>query len=703
MNNSRKAAWAFVAVTTLGVLYYLIWSSTPPADPSDKYQFQKFGQIPVLDHGRVKPIDTLARVSLFVISGRQTYRDAEKNQHSAVEWLLDVMTCQFRPPTEKEGDKLIRGQSAQVKAYRLENSELRALLGVDGPPDALYSFAELFEEDNGKRWKKLAKAIPSVTRKPREERSATDRALLDLAAQAAQHKNYARYETTHKVFRIDNDQVRDLLGLAPREGYRYGFDEFVPRIEQLINEADRADNLEAKQQSVYDVKVLQLGHHVRLYAGLASSNANTLKMVPLGKGEWESLPVVMQAIKDKSVDSELFPAAMVWAHLQKAYAEGDVKRFNRGVEIYTKYLGEKMPEDVEMASTETGFNAFDPFYQCQILYMLVFLIACVSWLWRDKAITRYALCLGIGILLLHTWAICVRMYLQGRPPVTNLYSSAVFIGWMCVLASLVVEGIFRNGFAAAVGGFLGFATLQIGNKFLVSGDTLEMMQAVLDTNFWLATHVTCVTIGYAATFVAGAFGIGYVLCGVITALIQRFGGAVDLLSREVVKTLGTIIYGVVCFAMLFSFVGTILGGIWADYSWGRFWGWDPKENGAVLIVIMNALILHARWGGMVKERGMAVLAMTGSLITMWSWFGTNQLQIGLHSYGFNKELIALCRYFWLSQLGLIALGLLPLKVWYAHLSTPAKPPAPSPADPAKPTRPAKAGRKGSTQLQPKFS
>src|SRR5262249_11318809 len=148
----------------------------------------------------------------------------------------------------------------------------------------------------------------------------------------------------------------------------------------------------------------------------------------------------------------------------------------------------------------------------------------------------------------------------------------------------------------------------------LSGDTLEMMQAVLDTNFWLATHVTCVTIGYTATFVAGFFGVVYVVLAVATSISRRFDGPI-FLTREVAKPLGQILYGVVCFAMLFSFVGTVLGGLWADYSWGRFWGWDPKENGALLIVIMNALVLHARWGGMVKERGMALLAIVGNMVT----------------------------------------------------------------------------------------
>jgi hypothetical protein len=109
--------------------------------------------------------------------------------------------------------------------------------------------------------------------------------------------------------------------------------------------------------------------------------------------------------------------------------------------------------------------------------------------------------------------------------------------------------------------------------------------------------------------------------------------------------------------MLFSFVGTILGGIWADQSWGRFWGWDPKENGAVLIVLWNALILHARWGGLVKDKGIALLAIFGNIITSWSWFGTNMLGIGLHSYGFMGQAFVVLTIFVLSQIALIFAGL----------------------------------------------
>ena len=128
---------------------------------------------------------------------------------------------------------------------------------------------------------------------------------------------------------------------------------------------------------------------------------------------------------------------------------------------------------------------------------------------------------------------------------------------------------------------------------------------MLDTNFWLATHVVAITTGYAAMFLAGMLAIIYIVRGVFTRS----------LNKETADSLARMTYGVVCFATLFSFVGTVLGGIWADQSWGRFWGWDPKENGAVLIVLWCAIILHARWGGFIRQRGLMVMAIFGNIVT----------------------------------------------------------------------------------------
>jgi len=184
---------------------------------------------------------------------------------------------------------------------------------------------------------------------------------------------------------------------------------------------------------------------------------------------------------------------------------------------------------------------------------------------------------------------------------------------------------------------------------------MHVLQAVLDTQFWLSTHVVTVTLGYGATFLAGLLGT----CSIVHACWTRLAGRspADPGFRDVQDRLHRMTYGVVCFALFFSFIGTVLGGLWADDSWGRFWGWDPKENGALMIVLWNAAVLHARWDRWIGPRGFAIFTIGGNIVTAWSWFGTNQLGIGLHSYGFTSGVLLLLACYVASQIVLIAAGL----------------------------------------------
>jgi ABC-type transport system involved in cytochrome c biogenesis permease subunit len=116
-------------------------------------------------------------------------------------------------------------------------------------------------------------------------------------------------------------------------------------------------------------------------------------------------------------------------------------------------------------------------------------------------------------------------------------------------------------------------------------------------------------------------------------------------------------YGTICFGLLFAFLGTMLGGIWANKSWGRFWGWDPKENGALLIVLWNLTILHARMGGYIRDLGVCIAAVFGAVIVSMSWWGVNLLGVGLHSYGFTSGIFGLLAAFWLIETFVMALGL----------------------------------------------
>src|SRR6185295_3707607 len=148
-------------------------------------------------------------------------------------------------------------------------------------------------------------------------------------------------------------------------------------------------------------------------------------------------------------------------------------------------------------------------------------LACGFWFNLSDWLRRSAVWLVVLALLIHTGGLIFRMWLEGRPPVTNLYSSAIFIGWGACVLGLVLEAFWKNAIGVVVSCSVGFTTLIIAHFLALSGDTMEMMRAVLDTNFWLATHVVIVTLGYASTFVAGFLAIVYIIMGFFTPNLTR--------------------------------------------------------------------------------------------------------------------------------------------------------------------------------------
>ena len=365
--------------------------------------------------------------------------------------------------------------------------------------------------------------------------------------------------------------------------------------------------------------------------------------------QWRSVGDALRDARTGPVDAGLEPLSLIAA----AWDTQDAPAFNRAVADLRAVVAAQQPEALRQTDHESLFNRAQPFYTGMVIYLLALLILFVSWLWKPALLQPAAFGLLLSGALVHTAGLVSRTVIQGRPPVTNLYSSAVFVGFCAVLLGIVLERIYRRGFATAVAAGAGFSSLIIAHHLSGDGDTMEMMRAVLDSNFWLATHVVAITIGYSGTFLAGAIAIGY-------ALRKQSAPRLDPTTS---KTLVSMAYGTICFALFFSFVGTVLGGIWADQSWGRFWGWDPKENGALLIVLWNAVILHARWGGYARDRGVMTMAIFGNVITSLSWFGVNMLGVGLHSYGFIDSAFWALSVFIASQLLLVGLCLLPRRFW----------------------------------------
>ena len=317
------------------------------------------------------------------------------------------------------------------------------------------------------------------------------------------------------------------------------------------------------------------------------------------------------------------PVIVLYESLRSAWEDQDPARFNVAVQDVSDALTAQT-DAWGKVQREFRFNVAQPFLAAMAIYVVAFLLAMIGRFGKPLLFSRTAFSLLVVGLLVQTIGIGWRMWLQGYAPVTNLYSSAVVVGWAAVVMSAVLEWNYRNGFGSICGSIVGFGALIVAHHLSRGGDTMEMLRAVLDSNLWLTAHVMTMILGYSGMFLGGLLAV----CFLVRRMLVKNDG------DEFSQSLGRMIYGVLCFALLFGYLGTVLGGIWADQSWGRFWGWDPKENGALLVVTWVAIVLHARAAGMIKGRGLAILAVFGNIITAFAWFGVNMLGVGLHAYGF---------------------------------------------------------------------
>lgn len=634
----KPGVWAPVLAAVL-VAGYFSGKTRPLGEREDGMAIGRFGALPVAEGGRVKPIDTFARNTLQYLSSRQQVIPAAVDEEdayfkklrlrmgrvgylSATEWLLDTVS-------RAKGWK-------DHRVFRIENLELLDLLGLEPRPGSFrYSYGEVMTK-------------PDET-ETQFRRAFEQRAKIDQAKK--------RGDSIEPLSLVQERTLRLMGKTRAYEGITLAFQE--PPIggegadvrEQLMKAQGVAEQLrrsevvravppstpEGTWGTVFETGLVNLMKFARKEplneAGVAWSDALTA----YGRGE-------ATAFADKLTD-----------------LEAEIEKYERSVEAKPDVLAGLASSErlnTEVVRFENSFNAFGPVFYCAVMYLLAFVLTAAGWLGQGGAawprvLGRCAIAVLLVTLAVHTFALVGRVYISGRPPVTNLYSSAVFIGWAAVLFGIAFEFIYRLSIGTAVASIIGFATLLVAHNLSLEGDTFTVLRAVLDTQFWLATHVVCITLGYSTTYLAGFLGAGYLLsaCG------PRLLGRDSRLDKRTADQILRMTYGTLCFALLFSFVGTVLGGLWADDSWGRFWGWDPKENGALIIVLWNALVLHARWGKMVGPVGLASLAVGGNIVTTWSWFGVNELGVGLHAYGDSESSTAM----WLlgfvaSQALVIAVG-----------------------------------------------
>jgi len=615
-----------------GIVLSLAALLAPPAaaqqarEPWSEELVETFARLPVQDGGRVKPLDTYAAFRLLNFNAKRSFVTPAGEKLGPSSWLLD---CFFYPELART-----------YRMFLVRDADVLARTGVrvEGRKKTdRYSYDEL-KPGKDKIFSEASR-IEAIDPKKRG-REDTQLYALALAMRDFEYLTHALEFTRVKLATSAAPVLASFFGGKDVQGVS-GFLVRVPALQsdleqklaELPDEAARTaehDALAAVSEALSDA--------VQISSAFGNA-AKALDIFPPPREE-ETWFDVSRATEHYFAhhDETLRGLAASWEALEAK--KGDRAAFT--AELYglrTKLLGATLArgmDEYRHVEREVAFYRADYFTKALVFFLLGFVVLCLTWLapklaFLDKGV--WGLCLLATALVV--WGVVQRCIIRERPPVSTLYETILFIAGCGAIVLLATEWIQRGRIALSLTPILGAAGMFMAMKYelkeaATANDTMPSLVAVLDTNFWLATHVTTITLGYAAGLVAAALGNLWML-GKIFGLKRG--------NKDFYRSITRMTYGVVCFGLIFSIVGTILGGIWANYSWGRFWGWDPKENGALLICLGQILILHLRLGGHIREHGIAMLAALNGMVVSFSWWHVNHLGVGLHSYGFTEGVI----------------------------------------------------------------
>ena len=388
---------------------------------------------------------------------------------------------------------------------------------------------------------------------------------------------------------------------------------------------EKLDFLEKKRIELYD--------QARLFQTIAQGSIPGFFPVPgdLNRG-WISLAGLADPEKRMILEKTYSPAELAGvqaalARLIQAFRENKKEDLRDAAAGFSAFINQMMEShgvglDKNKIDMELLYNQIRPFKWAWMFY----LTAALLWfLLRDRA-PHFALSFFCIAFVFHTFGFFLRCYLAGRPPVTNMYESIIWVAWAAAFFSSILGLIYRKTILPASAAWFAFFALLIGESFpTVLDPSLAPLVPVLRNNYWLTIHVLTITLSY------GAFGFAW---AVAHALLIKFAFHPKKVQEQ--EQLGEYLYRALQIGVVLLTTGTILGGVWANDSWGRFWGWDPKETWALIALLGYLAVLHGRFAGWLGSFGTAIGTVLAFLGVLMAWYGVNfVLAAGFHSYGFG--------------------------------------------------------------------
>ena len=465
-------------------------------------------RVVVVEGGRPMPLDSYARFTLLRLSGRSSH-----DRRPAIEWLARVLFT----PNETHDDDI----------FVVDNPEVIDAMGLPSRGRDRYSLSFLLPG-----LPELERLAEDVTAIGEDSRTIVEREILRLWNNVGLYANLLSsfaFTYPHRDFQVDDAAVAELLGLPGTGIYSY-LDIALRRAE--LREAAMAAGVAHATSGAFsrtDELLLRLSQSLSAWQG--NFVGLPLAVIPVGGfgdvrwlSPWQALAGQQTAAlgveQRRALESEL----LALRDLQVAYLEGRDLRFALATRQFTDSVRRRTADELEVKNPalEILFNRTNPYLAARIAYGGGLLLLALSFLGFKKWLYRASLLLLVLGLIPHTFGLVLRILITDRPPVTNLFETFVFVGWGAAVCGIAMEYLRKHYlglFSGLAGGFVFFL---LSGKF-AAADTMPVLQAVLDTNFWLSTHVTVITAGYMACCVAGLLGHVYM----VQAILQQGGGQPD--------------------------------------------------------------------------------------------------------------------------------------------------------------------------------
>jgi ABC-type transport system involved in cytochrome c biogenesis permease subunit len=558
--------------------------------------------IPIQEGGRIKPLDTYARNQVLAFYGK---RKIKHENLSAIDWMMDLF--------------IYPEIGLEQKIFNIRNPDIVNALGLEWTNNFhKYSYNEI-----SPGLQNQMPLISNIIDKKEEDRDLFENQLVELYQNMMKYRQIASsLSCLLPMFTVYDPETAEKLHIEP--GQFTSYSHIMSHRGSLFNVSQNILTKSEDSWTESEREVALLLYNLQQTS--LDEFAKALKIIPPAKddttGLWISPWELLDGREIKPHQDKIIKSmeAYLLARYEKNSSSMDdaLKSYKTGV---LSFPGDRVKFSI--LEKETWLNKANLFTLSLVFYLFGFILLGISWMVQPILFMNIAYGSLISGFILHTYGIYLRMVIMSRPPISTLYETIIFVGFVIVLLSVVIEFLRKDGLGIFIGSVSGSMLHYVGFGYAADGDTLEMLVAVLNSNFWLATHVTTIILGYGTSLMAGLIGHLY--------LIEKIR-VPNNSSR--LKSIYNNMFGVTLIALFFTLFGTILGGIWADQSWGRFWGWDPKENGALLIVLWQLMMVHMRLSGLAKPDRFALGMVLNNIVVIMAWFGVNLLSIGLHSYGF---------------------------------------------------------------------